>query len=100
MGREGPRRAAPGAVRALGVVALLAALLVVSQALAESNDKRGLFTDPEDGALDASEWLLEKKGFLPVPTIITEPAVGKSPKKDFIVAVCRPPTAAKIRPKL
>jgi hypothetical protein len=35
-----------------------------------------VFTDPEDGALDASAWLLEKKGFLPVPMIITEPAIG------------------------
>jgi hypothetical protein len=38
--------------------------------------ERSIFTDPEDGALDASEWLLEKKGFLPVPMIITEPAIG------------------------
>ena len=37
---------------------------------------RGLFTDPEDGALDASEWLLDRSGFLPVPIIITEPAIG------------------------
>jgi Omp85 superfamily domain len=34
------------------------------------------FTDPQDGKLDASEWLLERKGFLPVPIVITEPAVG------------------------
>ena len=34
------------------------------------------FVDPEDGQMDASRWLLEKKGFLPVPIIITEPAVG------------------------
>jgi hypothetical protein len=26
--------------------------------------------------LDASEWLLDRKGFLPVPIVITEPAVG------------------------
>jgi hypothetical protein len=38
--------------------------------------ERSVFTDPEDGALDASEWLLEKKGFLPVPIIVTEPAIG------------------------
>lgn len=34
------------------------------------------FIDPTDGQLDMSNWLLEKKGFLPVPIIITEPAVG------------------------
>ena len=34
------------------------------------------FIDPSDGYLDTSKWLLEKEGFLPVPIIITEPAVG------------------------
>ena len=34
------------------------------------------FKDPMDGALDSSEWLVEKSGFLPVPIFITEPAVG------------------------
>jgi hypothetical protein len=45
-------------------------------AIAQPAEKRSIFTDPEDGQLDASEWLLEKKGFLPVPMIITEPAIG------------------------
>jgi hypothetical protein len=43
---------------------------------AQEQEKRSPFKDPEDGALDASEWLLERKGFLPVPIVITEPAVG------------------------
>jgi len=34
------------------------------------------FFDPEDGMLDMSDFLLNHKGALPVPTIITEPAVG------------------------
>ncbi len=34
------------------------------------------FKDPKDGAFDASRWLIDQKGFLPVPVIITEPAVG------------------------
>jgi hypothetical protein len=34
------------------------------------------FIDPYDDNLDASQWLLKQKGFLPVPVIITEPAVG------------------------
>ena len=34
------------------------------------------FIDPEDGKFDTSHWILSKKGFLPVPIIITEPAVG------------------------
>ena len=34
------------------------------------------FIDPHDGQLDLSEWLLDRKGLLPVPIVITEPAVG------------------------
>ncbi len=32
--------------------------------------------DPDPPGLDLSEWLLDRKGFLPVPIVITEPAVG------------------------
>jgi hypothetical protein len=52
----------------------LLALLVAAQAQAAEDG--GVFTDPEDGAFDASAWLLDKKGFLPVPIIVTEPAIG------------------------
>jgi hypothetical protein len=52
---------------------LFAAALFSCAAFAE---ERSVFTDPEDGAFDASEWLLDKKGFLPVPILITEPAIG------------------------
>ena len=34
------------------------------------------FRDPVDGRLDASRWLLDHKGALPVPILVTEPAVG------------------------
>ena len=34
------------------------------------------FIDPHDGKFDASQWLIDAKGFLPVPIIVTEPAVG------------------------
>ena len=34
------------------------------------------FTDPSDGWFDASKYLLERKGALPAPIVITEPAVG------------------------
>lgn len=38
---------------------------------------RALMHDPQDGEFDVSRWLLEHKGgFLPVPIIITDPAVG------------------------
>lgn len=36
----------------------------------------GGFTDPEDGMFDVSHWLAEKKGFFPVPILVTEPAIG------------------------
>ncbi len=36
----------------------------------------GGFLDPQDGKVDLSEWLLDRKGVLPVPIFITEPAVG------------------------
>ena len=55
--------------------ASIASLLLLANVQSHSAD-RGLFTDPDDGAFDASEWLLDRKGFLPVPIIITEPAIG------------------------
>ena len=36
----------------------------------------GLLIDPSDGRLDASKYLAETRGFLPVPILITEPSVG------------------------
>lgn len=56
--------------------ALCFALLLAASTARADADKRALFTDPEDGRLDASHWLLARKGFLPVPLVITEPAVG------------------------
>jgi len=53
---------------------LLAALICSSSVWAQDDKK--IFRDPQDGAFDASEFLLDKKGFLPVPIVITEPAVG------------------------
>jgi len=38
--------------------------------------KKEIFKSKEDGAFDVSEFLSSKTGFLPVPIIITEPAVG------------------------
>lgn len=45
-------------------------------AVVESPSMKDLLTDPEDGAFDASAFLSTAKGFLPLGTIITEPAVG------------------------
>lgn len=60
---------------------------------------RELFKDPQDGRLDASHWLLDRRGFLPIPIIITEPAVGYGGgvaltffhRKDPAQAGSRPP---------
>lgn len=40
------------------------------------NEENGLFTSNEDGAFDVSDYLGTQYGFMPVPTIITEPAIG------------------------
>jgi Omp85 superfamily domain len=50
-------------------------LLVTSQSIPAASMMDG-FIDPADGMFDVSDWLAEKKGFFPVPMIITEPAVG------------------------
>ncbi|GGD59071.1 BamA/TamA family outer membrane protein [Pseudoxanthomonas indica] len=51
-----------------------------AQKVADANqDKPGLMTllhDPQDHKFDMSRWLLEHKGFLPVPIVISDPAVG------------------------
>ncbi len=48
-------------------------LNVVAQ---EKKQSFSAFRDSLDHALDISDWLINKKGLLLVPTIITEPAVG------------------------
>ncbi|TEW53770.1 glyceraldehyde-3-phosphate dehydrogenase [Psychromonas sp. RZ22] len=50
--------------------------LLCSQSSVAASFMSEAFIDPTDGQLDMSNWLLEKKGFLPTPIIITEPAVG------------------------
>ena len=52
---------------------MLAATVIPGAAAAGVGDA---FVDPEDGAFDVSEWVLDKQGFIPVPIIVTEPAVG------------------------
>lgn len=50
--------------------------LVQKPASAPLSERSSGFRDPQDGRLDLSEWLLERKGVLPVPVIVTEPALG------------------------
>lgn len=42
----------------------------------KSKREGGRFKDPQDGAFDCSDYLLKHRGFLPVPFLVTEPAVG------------------------
>lgn len=59
------------------VCAVVAAVLFcVSDPAALAEDRPSKFRDPQDGAFDVSGWLATKTGFLPVVSIITEPAVG------------------------
>ena len=56
-----------------------APILVFAAAFALASAHAGFmdrFKDPEDGEFDASDYLLDHKGVLPIPVLITEPAVG------------------------
>jgi hypothetical protein len=57
-------------VRAAALAVLLAGPWLSAQAFLEG------FKDPEDGQFDISDWLVNRKGFLPIPIVVTEPAVG------------------------
>lgn len=56
------------------LVAFVLATLLAAPCFGQS--WRDRFVDPQDGQFDASSHLLEHRGFLPVPLLITEPAVG------------------------
>ena len=51
-------------------------LLLLCSATLQADSFFDKFIDPTDGKFDTSGWLIEYKGLLPVPIIITEPAVG------------------------
>ena len=53
-----------------------AELLAASERPVEERTGRARFLDPTDGQLDLSYFLENPRGFLPVPLVITEPAVG------------------------
>src|SRR5262245_60404227 len=65
-------------VSAIPVRVLLLAVALLLLAVSQSHARSLLdqFEDPQDHQFDASEWLLDRKGFLPLPIVITEPAVG------------------------
>jgi len=64
-------------------IILLSVTVLLSSCFAEplenldtQEHESGLFKSSEDGMFDVSEFLSEQYGFMPVPTIITEPAIG------------------------
>jgi hypothetical protein len=63
-------RLATSMARAATLATLLGGMCLPAHAFLEG------FRDPEDGQFDISDWLVNRKGFLPVPIFITEPAVG------------------------
>lgn len=54
------------------ILIVFAAFVVCGQ----KSEGKVSFRDSTDNAIDVSDWLLNKKGFLVVPSLITEPAVG------------------------
>jgi hypothetical protein len=57
-------------------LAAVISLLLVCSSGVQASWFTDNFIDPEDGMLDASDYLASAHGFFPVPIIITEPAVG------------------------
>ncbi len=51
---------------------------IVSEAMELDAKRTGSarFFDPHDGQLDLSYFLEDPRGFLPIPIVVTEPAVG------------------------
>ncbi|WP_213306941.1 BamA/TamA family outer membrane protein [Paraburkholderia sacchari] len=72
------RKLAAGNPRFSRKLRRLTPLLLAIATLAHGADgtPRSRLFDPEDDQFDVSEMLLHHKGVLPVPTIITEPAIG------------------------
>jgi hypothetical protein len=70
--------AAPAAVRAQLEPVPLRDIEVVSEAAQHPERRQGLarFFDPQDGQFDLSSFLEDPRGFLPIPIVVTEPAVG------------------------
>jgi hypothetical protein len=62
--------------KTLAASSLVLAVILSLAAGAQEKPSSSPFRDPQDGAFDLSDWLLKRKGFLFVPSIITEPSVG------------------------
>ena len=68
-----------GIAQRSSLVLLKAILIVIALSIsspASANSFFSQFKDPKDGALDLSNWLVDRRGVLPVPLFISDPAVG------------------------
>lgn len=64
-------------IRKPGLLIITLFLLFISEGYGQELAKKlSIFRDSTDNAFDMSDWLVDKKGVLLVPSIITEPAVG------------------------
>ncbi|HVJ37267.1 MAG TPA: BamA/TamA family outer membrane protein [Stenotrophomonas sp.] len=77
-----PLAAASDGVAGEAAATAAPAAVAAAQDAAPATDAPGktgflkMLHDPQDGHLDMSDWLLNHRGFLPIPIIITEPALG------------------------
>lgn len=55
---------------------VISLILSPSAASASGQSFWGQFKDPTDKALDLTTWLSKQSGFIPLPLVITDPAVG------------------------
>lgn len=63
-------------MKTLIIVLILLTVFNTCNVQAQESKPIGMFRDSLDKAMDISNWLLNKKGFLVFPTLITEPSVG------------------------
>lgn len=62
--------------RVTRLLLLTLAVGVLQVGYAQEPPETSRFRDPQDGQFDVSSFLEKPRGFLPVPIVITEPAVG------------------------
>src|SRR5574341_2053639 len=57
-------------------ISFLILLGVILSAQLRAQEKKTTFKDTLDGKFDMSDWVINTHGFVPMPEIITEPALG------------------------
>src|SRR6478736_8839290 len=58
------------------IISALFLLLIVSSVTAQEKKKPVSLKDSTDGSFDLSDFIIDANGFIPVPILITEPALG------------------------